>query len=217
VHLSRFCVVRYCIVRHVGFLTGYGRPAGDATVVPETIDEVIRLLSRPVPDASGFERALAALGSIPQPTEIPVPDAPLEYDLFDGLTILFLTPVASSEAGRAIRAAVGDTNFEYLVAFLAFIRAAHYWTEVHSDLAFEPDMLALMEPHAELARLLLDPGDAEQSRGALERAEALAALRESEERFRAVVDLVPDLMWRIGSDTQATWCNKRWAEYTQRG
>jgi PAS domain S-box-containing protein len=214
VHLSRFCVVRYCIVRHVGFLIAYGRPAGDATVAPETIDEVIRLLSRPVPDAAGFERALAALGSIPQPTEIPVPDAPLEYDLFDGLTILFLTPVASSEAGRAIRAAVGDTNFEYLVAFLAFIRAAHYWTEVHSDLAFEPDMLALMERHAELARLLLDPGDAEQSRGALERAQALAALRESEERFRAVVDLVPDLLWRIGPDTQATWCNKRWAEYT---
>ena len=27
VHLSRFCVVRYCIVRHVGFLVGHGRPA----------------------------------------------------------------------------------------------------------------------------------------------------------------------------------------------
>ena len=31
VHLSRFCRVRYCIVRHVGFLTGLGRPAGDAS------------------------------------------------------------------------------------------------------------------------------------------------------------------------------------------
>ena len=30
VHLSRFCEVRYCIVRHVGFLIGQGRPAGDA-------------------------------------------------------------------------------------------------------------------------------------------------------------------------------------------
>jgi hypothetical protein len=28
VHLSRFCPVRYCIVRHVGFLIGAGRPAG---------------------------------------------------------------------------------------------------------------------------------------------------------------------------------------------
>ncbi|MGC2764756.1 MAG: hypothetical protein WB607_04550, partial [Candidatus Acidiferrum sp.] len=30
VHLSRFCEVRYCIARHVGFLVGLGRPAGDA-------------------------------------------------------------------------------------------------------------------------------------------------------------------------------------------
>ena len=28
VHLSRFCEIRYCIVRHVGFLIGEGRPAG---------------------------------------------------------------------------------------------------------------------------------------------------------------------------------------------
>jgi hypothetical protein len=27
VHLSRFCAVRYCIARHVGFLVGLGRPA----------------------------------------------------------------------------------------------------------------------------------------------------------------------------------------------
>ena len=30
VYLSRFCPVRYCIVRHVGFLIGEGHPAGDA-------------------------------------------------------------------------------------------------------------------------------------------------------------------------------------------
>jgi hypothetical protein len=30
VMLSRLCPVRYCIVRHVGFLLGNGRPAGDA-------------------------------------------------------------------------------------------------------------------------------------------------------------------------------------------
>jgi hypothetical protein len=35
VHLSRFCEVRYCIVRHVGFLIGQ-RPAGDADAV-ETV------------------------------------------------------------------------------------------------------------------------------------------------------------------------------------
>ena len=38
VYFSRFCAVRYCIVRHVGFLIGEGRPAGDTTALPETID-----------------------------------------------------------------------------------------------------------------------------------------------------------------------------------
>src|SRR6476619_8599967 len=39
VHLSRFCSVRYCIVRHVGFLIGQGRPAGDAGAGSETVEQ----------------------------------------------------------------------------------------------------------------------------------------------------------------------------------
>ena len=34
VYLSRSCVVRYCIARHVGFLVGLGRPAGDTAATP---------------------------------------------------------------------------------------------------------------------------------------------------------------------------------------
>src|ERR1700733_4285501 len=44
VHLSRFCDIRYCIVRHVGFLVGQG--------------QAIALLSRPVPDAKHLEHSL---------------------------------------------------------------------------------------------------------------------------------------------------------------
>jgi hypothetical protein len=45
VHLSRFCEIRYCIVRHVGFLIGQGRPAGDADAGPETVEQVDRDLA----------------------------------------------------------------------------------------------------------------------------------------------------------------------------
>jgi hypothetical protein len=34
VYLSRFCEVRYCITRHVGFLLGLGRSAGDPSAQP---------------------------------------------------------------------------------------------------------------------------------------------------------------------------------------
>jgi two-component system, chemotaxis family, CheB/CheR fusion protein len=41
-----------------------------------------------------------------------------------------------------------------------------------------------------------------------------AALRESEERFRAIADLVPDLLWRADAAGNRTWGNRRWMEYT---
>jgi hypothetical protein len=39
VFLSRFCPVRYCIVRHTGFLVGYGQSAGDPAARTQTIEQ----------------------------------------------------------------------------------------------------------------------------------------------------------------------------------
>jgi hypothetical protein len=46
VWLSRFCPMRYCIVRHVGFLLGrgHGRAAGDEDAASQSIDEIIATL-----------------------------------------------------------------------------------------------------------------------------------------------------------------------------
>lgn len=46
------------------------------------------------------------------------------------------------------------------------------------------------------------------------RARAEAALEESEARFHAMADLVPDLLWRNGPDGRAIWFNRRWLEFT---
>ncbi len=40
------------------------------------------------------------------------------------------------------------------------------------------------------------------------------ALRHSEERFRAIADLVPDLLWSNDASGAASWYNRRWFEYT---
>src|SRR5580698_5714707 len=68
VWLSRFCPMRYCIVRHVGFLLGggHGRPAGDENAQPQTVDEVIALLRRPSPWTRDMTLAYASLET-PQP------------------------------------------------------------------------------------------------------------------------------------------------------
>jgi len=49
---------------------------------------------------------------------------------------------------------------------------------------------------------------------ALERARAGAAIRESEDRFRTVANLVPDLLWSTDPDGQASWYSQRLLDYT---
>jgi signal transduction histidine kinase len=212
VHLSRFCDTRYCIVRHVGFLIGEGRPAGDEFAVPNTIEQVLELLKYPVPDAEKLERALINLESRQQPAAAPDPDTPGERDLFDALTILFVAPRRAARARNAIAVAVGEMTFELLTAFLAFVRTAHYWTETHPTLAFEADMVEIMSGHPELARLMLDSSDAQwaQSSEALQRALAdlqstAGTLRATEERFRALVTATSDVLYRMNPDWSEMW------------
>lgn len=201
VQLSRFCEIRYCIVRHVGFLVGLGRPAGDADAAPESVDDVIALLSRPLPDASQLAAALDRLRTEGRAATLPERGTLAEGDLFDALTVIFVEPARSARAREAVRAAVGDQMFEMLAAYLAFVRTAHFWTETHPELAFEADMLALMEERPDLQEMLLSPADAERVRagGDLRRVlaelhQTEAALRDSEERLRL---LVAELQHRV--------------------
>jgi PAS domain S-box-containing protein len=209
VHLSRFCEVRYCVVRHVGFLIGEGRPAGDATVMPQTVEQVLALLQRPLLDATQLAACLTRLEVYQHPVEIPDSGAQLEGDLFDALTIIFLEPRHAERARHAVARAFGEFRFEILTAFLAFVRTAHFWTETHPTLEYEPDMLAVMAKYDALAILLLDGTEAErakasvalrrtlaeldQSRG--ERAKAETALRISEKRLKAVLDAAHMAFW----------------------
>jgi PAS domain S-box-containing protein len=209
VHLSRFCEVRYCIVRHVGFLIGEGRPAGDSTVVPQTIEQVIALLHRPLPDAPQLALGLGRLEGHQSPVGIPDAGTQLEWDLFKALTIVFLEPRRSDRARRAIVCAFGENRFEIFTAFLAFVRTAHFWTETHPTLEYEPDMLAVMAKHDELAHLLLDRTEAERTKAGEtlrrtlaelqdslgERARVEEALRVSEERLKAVLHAARMAFW----------------------
>lgn len=185
VHLSRFCEVRYCIIRHVGFLVGQGRPAGDANALPETVDEVIALLSRPLPDVEATRAILERLSRHNEPSPLPAPGSQGEADLFDALTLIFVEPARSSRAREAVTAAVGDATFETLNAYLAFIRTAHFWTETHPGIAYEEDMLALMEERADLRALLLDPSDAERVKTRHDLRAVLSELHQTETALRA--------------------------------
>lgn len=212
VQLSRFCEIRYCIIRHVGFLVGNGRPAGDANVVPQSIEQAIALLRRPVPNSKQLEQSLARLEGVQSAVSIPEAESELEGALFDALTILFISPRGADRARSAVLHAVGEPTFELLIAYLAFVRTAHYWTETHPVLGIESDMVALMQSHPDLASLLLNTQDADWAnsaqalRRALEELRSTAgALRISEERYRMLVMTSHDILYRMNGDWSEMW------------
>src|ERR1043166_8358817 len=67
VHMSRFCAVRYCIARHVGFLVGLGRPAGDPNVRTQNVTDVVKLLRRPFPRGQQLQSHLSLCATCPAP------------------------------------------------------------------------------------------------------------------------------------------------------
>jgi hypothetical protein len=198
VYVSRFCPVRYCVIRHVGFLVGAGFPAGDAACPPQTVEQVVALLKRPIPGEAELDAALARLESVGGSAQmIPPAETQREYDLFDALTLIMLEPRRSARARRAVGKAFGEATLEYLTPFLAFIRTAHFWTETHPEIEIEPDVTALMTENEELAQLLLKSPESLGTWPLTERAYAEAALRDTEQQgFRRLASIVESSMTR---------------------
>jgi signal transduction histidine kinase len=137
-----------------------------------------------VPGETEFADAVRRLLEAEPTTEMPAAETRREADLFDALSLIFLEPRQSDAARRAVARAVGETNLELLIAFLAFIRMAHYWTETHPELECESDMVALMRENGLLARLLLNQSETERTWSPMERARLLSTLATREGELR---------------------------------
>jgi hypothetical protein len=159
VFLSRFCPVRYCIVRHCGFLVGYGHSSGDVSVPPQAIEQALKLLKAPPPWRRQLEPVYEGLAAINGPIDWPAPESEIEDWIFAASALIFVEPTQSEHARQALRRPLGGRRLEYLLALLAFIRAAHFWTVVHPGLEIEDDVRELMNTHKELAYLLLQDPD----------------------------------------------------------
>jgi len=145
IYLSRFCEVRYCIARHVGFLAGLGYPAGDSSCSPQTVESILPLLRRPLPHGDGLQPTFAACAELESPlTSFPEPDSDAEQALFACATHVFLQTPDASQAHEALGRALGPRNLEQLNLMLAFVRTAHYWTKLHPELTLEDDVNQLL-------------------------------------------------------------------------
>jgi PAS domain S-box-containing protein len=159
VHLSRFCAVRYCIGRHVGFLVGLGRPAGDPNVRTQSVADVVKLLRRPFPRGEELQSRLSLCAAFPAPTvEMPTADTQMEDAIFVLTAHVFLKTSDYLLCLDALARLLGPVRLQYLLLLLAFVRAAHYWTETHPEITLEDDIHKLLATHEALAECILkDP------------------------------------------------------------
>jgi len=160
VHLSRFCEVRYCIARHMGFLIGLGRPSGDAQSALNTVDEVVRLLQRPFPRGAELAPYFPLSQSISSFIEIPAGDSEIEAAVFAFAGHVFLQTPDAQRCQQELERLFGPVDFQNLALFLAFIRTAHYWTKIHHELEFEDDINHVLATHQALADCILNDPEA---------------------------------------------------------
>jgi PAS domain S-box-containing protein len=161
VNLSRFCAIRYCIARHVGFLVGLGRPAGDPTVRTQSIADVVKLLRRPFPRGQELQSRLSLCAACPAPiVEMPMPDTQMEDAIFVLAGHVFLKTSDYLLCLDALARLLGPARLQHLLLLLAFVRAAHYWTETHPEIALEDDINKLLATHEALADCILNDQEA---------------------------------------------------------
>lgn len=157
VHLSRFCAVHYCIARHVGFLVGLGHPAGDRTAPAQSVTDVVKLLQRRFPRGQQLESPLSLCAASPAPiAEMPLAGTQMEDAIFVLAGHVFLKTSDYLLALDALSRLFGPARLQYLLLFLAFVRAGHYWTEIHPEIALEDDINQLLATHEALAECIFN-------------------------------------------------------------
>jgi PAS domain S-box-containing protein len=193
VYLSRFCSVRYCIARHAGFLIGLGRPSGDKRASAQSIVEVVGLLQRPFPRGDELELRLSLCASCPAPlVEMPSTDSQMEEAIFAFAGHVFLQTPHASACLDALERLLGAVQLQYLLLFLAFVRAAHYWTKVHPEIEFEDDIKHLLATHEALANCILNDSEAPSDSVSQSLLDELPSLRQKADKAIALLAAIVD-------------------------
>jgi PAS domain S-box-containing protein len=94
---------------------------------------------------------------------MPMPDTQIEDAIFVLAGHVFLTTSDYLLCLDALGRVLGPTRLQYLLLFLAFVRAAHYWTETHPEIALEDDINKLLATHEALADCILNDPEARDS------------------------------------------------------
>lgn len=225
VYLSRFCEVRYCISRHLGFLVGLGRPSGEITCPPETVAQVLQLIRRPLPRGAEIDPYIKALQACDSTlTELPQPSSDVEEAIFACATHVFLQTPQATRCFEALQHIFEERLFQHLLMFLTFVHTAHFWTKLHPELKLEEDVEKLLAVHSALAEGVLHDPEASICKTSQELISELEMLRQErqvwqelrfkEQRFHSLVTASAQIVWTAGPDGKVIDDSPTWRAFT---
>lgn len=199
-YLSRFCTVPYCMVCHSCTLRPLGMKA----------EEVLQLLETPPPNIKSIESHLKILAAHTQQDVLPEANSQLEESLLICAIFIFLEGETAEPYRTKLRQILGANNYQHLVAFVAYVKTCHVWMEANPEVSYEADKRVLdnlgflvaeepglMEFFRNYAQKVKQERQTRAERQAIlaERQRNLETLQESEEKYRKLVELMPDTLF----------------------
>ncbi len=220
---------------------GLGKPAGDLSCLPQTIEEVMPLLRRALPSGPDLDPYLSICLERDGDPLFPEPDTQDEQAIFACAAHVFIQTSDASACLAALQHALGPPTLEHVRLFLTFVRTAHYWTEIHPELVFEDDINHLLNTHEALAACVLSGPTCEDDLSqqisaelaslrdlsarheqlkqsyeilSVDHRKTAAELREREEDIHYMILLSPQVSWTADAEGRVQYLHPKWSRVT---
>ena len=121
---------------------------------------------------------LSLCAACPAPlVELPSSNSQMEDAIFALTGHVFLQTADAPACLDALERLLNPSRLQHFLLFLTFVRAAHYWTKVHPELALEGDIKQLLATHEALADCIVNDPEAKFDDGGRLLLDELPALR----------------------------------------
>ena len=127
-YLSRYCSHPYCLVYHSCRLRELGMSAG----------QIASLLRRPTPMESEVPGHIDAVRKL---SGMPEDGSQAAWSVFWAAVELFLNRQDADQCAKVLRKAIGQEDYDLLIALIGYLRAAHLWVQTHPRVNHEKDPL----------------------------------------------------------------------------